>query len=100
MHVAWTRCLIKIEKTIGDLDSVHDGEIATAVRDVDAGSTVSYGATWTAPGPARLATLAIAFLARKVTGDTVEPEEGPSALPQVSITIRDAEGKPVLYQEK
>ncbi|MDT8435506.1 MAG: alanine racemase [Gemmatimonadota bacterium] len=31
------------------------------VRDVPAGSTVSYGATWRAPGPARLATLAIGY---------------------------------------
>ena len=48
----------------------------------------------------RFVPLAIAFLARKETKDTVEPEEGPSALPQVAVTIRDAEGKPVLYQEK
>ncbi|MFW6039948.1 MAG: alanine racemase [Gemmatimonadota bacterium] len=32
-----------------------------AVRDVPAGSTVSYGATWTAPAPARLATLGIGY---------------------------------------
>jgi alanine racemase len=32
-----------------------------AVRDVAAGATVSYGATWTAPRPARLATLAIGY---------------------------------------
>ncbi len=32
-----------------------------AVRDVAAGSTVSYGATWTAPAPARLATLGIGY---------------------------------------
>lgn len=31
------------------------------VRDVDAGSTVSYGATWTAPKPARLATIGIGY---------------------------------------
>lgn len=31
------------------------------VRDVKPGSTVSYGATWTAPGPARLATLGIGY---------------------------------------
>jgi hypothetical protein len=48
----------------------------------------------------RFVPLAIAFLARKLTNDTVEPEEGPSALPQVTVTIRDAEGRPVLYQEK
>ena len=32
-----------------------------AVRDVPAGTTVSYGATWTAPHPARLATLGIGY---------------------------------------
>ena len=48
----------------------------------------------------RFVPLAIAYLARKVTGDTVEPEEGPSALPQVAVTIRDAEGKPILYQQE
>ncbi|MGD8495681.1 MAG: alanine racemase [Gemmatimonadales bacterium] len=31
------------------------------VRDVDAGSTVSYGATWTASSPARLATIGIGY---------------------------------------
>lgn len=42
-----------------------------AVRDVEAGSTVSYGATWTAPAPARLATLGIGYgdgLPRRLTG--------------------------------
>jgi hypothetical protein len=48
----------------------------------------------------RFVPLLIAYLARKVSGDTVEPEEGPAALPQVTVTIRDAEGRPVLYQEK
>jgi hypothetical protein len=48
----------------------------------------------------RFVPLFIAYLVRKVSGDTVEPEEGPSALPQVTVTIRDAEGRPVLYQEK
>lgn len=32
-----------------------------AVRDVPAGTTVSYGATWTTPAPARLATLGIGY---------------------------------------
>jgi hypothetical protein len=48
----------------------------------------------------RFVPLFVAYLVRKVSGDTVEPEEGPSALPQVTVTIRDAEGRPVLYQEK
>ena len=48
----------------------------------------------------RFVPLLIAYLARKVSGDTVEPEEGPATLPQVAVSIRDAEGRPVLYQEK
>jgi hypothetical protein len=48
----------------------------------------------------RFAPLLVAYLARKVTGDTVEPEEGPLVLPRVAVTIRDAEGRPILYQEK
>jgi hypothetical protein len=48
----------------------------------------------------RFVPLLIAYLARKVTGDRVEPEEGPTSLPPVAVTIRDAEGRPVLYQEK
>lgn len=48
----------------------------------------------------RFVPLLVAYLARKVSGDTVEPEEGPTALPNVAVTIRDAEGRPVLYQEK
>lgn len=42
-----------------------------AVRDVEAGSTVSYGATWTAPAPSRLATIGIGYgdgLRRCLTG--------------------------------
>ncbi|MDH3427414.1 MAG: alanine racemase [Gemmatimonadota bacterium] len=41
------------------------------VRDVDAGTTVSYGATYRTPGPARLATLAIGYadgLSRALSG--------------------------------
>ena len=48
----------------------------------------------------RFVPLLVAYLARKVSGDKVEPEEGPASLPQVAVTIRDAEGRPVLYQEK
>ncbi len=48
----------------------------------------------------RFAPLLVAYLARKVSGDTVEPEEGPTTLPQVTVSIRDAEGRPVLYQER
>lgn len=47
----------------------------------------------------RFAPLLLAYVARKVSGDTVEPEEGPAAVPQVTLTIRDAEGRPIIYQE-
>jgi hypothetical protein len=47
----------------------------------------------------RFAPLAAAYLARKLTGDTLEPEEGPAALPQVTVSIRDADGAPILHQE-
>ena len=48
----------------------------------------------------RFVPLAVAFLARKITGDTVEPEEGPVTIPQVTLAIRDAEGRPIVYQEE
>lgn len=48
----------------------------------------------------RFAPLFVAFLVRKVSGDTVEPEEGPTAVPQVTLAIRDAEGRPIVYQER
>ncbi|MBN1657230.1 MAG: hypothetical protein JXA93_02460 [Anaerolineae bacterium] len=48
----------------------------------------------------RFVPLAVAFLVRKVTGDTVEPEEGPAAVQAASLVIRDAQGQPVLYQER
>ena len=48
----------------------------------------------------RFAPLLLGYLLRKVGGDSVEPEEGPAARPQVAVSIRDAEGRPILYQEK
>lgn len=48
----------------------------------------------------RFAPLLLGYLARKAGGDTVEPEEGPAALPRVAVSIRDAEGNPIVYQEK
>jgi hypothetical protein len=48
----------------------------------------------------RFAPLLAAFLARKVGGDTVEPEEAPAAAARGTLAIRDAEGRPILYQEK
>ena len=48
----------------------------------------------------RFAPLLVTFLLRKVSGDTVEPHEGPRLVPETSLAIRDAEGNPILYQEK
>jgi hypothetical protein len=50
----------------------------------------------------RFAPLLVAFLARKLTGDTVEAEGAllRAAAPQGTLAIRDAEGNPILYQEK
>ena len=48
----------------------------------------------------RFAPLLVAFLARKASGDTVEPDEGPAVLPPGTLAIRDAEGQPLIYQEK
>ena len=50
--------------------------------------------------PESLANLLAAFLVRKVSGDTVEPEEAPAAVARGTLAIRDAEGRPILYQEK
>ena len=47
----------------------------------------------------RFVPLAVAYLVRKVSGDTVEPEEGPAALPPVTLDLRDAEGRPLIYQK-
>jgi hypothetical protein len=50
----------------------------------------------------RFVPLLVTFLARKVSGDTVEPEGAllRAAAPQGTLAIRDAEGNPLLYQEK
>ena len=48
----------------------------------------------------RFVPLLAGFLARKVSGDTVEPEEAPTTVTHGTLAIRDAEGRPILYQEK
>lgn len=61
-----------------------------AVRDVPAGSTVSYGATWTAPAPARLATLGIGYadgLRRGLSGRSRALLKGRSAPVRGVITM-------------
>lgn len=48
----------------------------------------------------RFVPLAVAYLVRKLTGDTVEPEETPGVVSQFPLDIRDAEGRPILYEER
>jgi hypothetical protein len=48
----------------------------------------------------RFVPILLVFGLRRIRGRPIEPEEGPTALPQVSLTIRDAEGKPIVYQER
>ena len=48
----------------------------------------------------RFAPLLALFLWRKFSNDTVEPEEGPGLVPETNLAIRDAEGNPILYQER
>ena len=40
-----------------------------------------------------------AYALRRIRGQAIEPEEGPPALPQANLTVRDAEGNPIVYQE-
>ena len=47
----------------------------------------------------RFVPLLLAYLLRKVIGDTREPEESPNLMPEVTLDIRDADGKPIVYQE-
>lgn len=47
----------------------------------------------------RFLPILIAYALRRVHGQAIEPEEGPAALPQASLTIRDADGNPIIYQE-
>ena len=47
----------------------------------------------------RFVPILFAFALRRIRGRPIEPEEGPPALPQASLTIRDSEGKPIVYQE-
>ena len=48
----------------------------------------------------RFVPLAVAYLVRKVSGDTVEPEEGPLPLAPGALILRDAEGQPIIYGEQ
>jgi hypothetical protein len=44
--------------------------------------------------------IAVAFLARKLTDDTLEPEEGPAEAPQLSFAMFDGEGRPIIFREE
>jgi hypothetical protein len=48
----------------------------------------------------RFAPLLVAYLVRKVTGDTTEPDEGPAVVAHAPLVIRDGEGQPIVYQEQ
>ena len=48
----------------------------------------------------RFAPLLVTYLVRKVVGDTTEPDESPATVSQVPLTIRDADGQPIVYQEQ
>lgn len=47
----------------------------------------------------RFLPLLVGYVLRRVRGQAIEPDEGPVASPQANLTIRDAEGKPIIYQE-
>ncbi len=48
----------------------------------------------------RFAPLALGFLIRKLTDDTVEAEEQEIVVPNVAIGLFDADGTPIVYQEE
>ena len=48
----------------------------------------------------RFVPIGIAFLLRRLRGQTVVPDEGPATLPQVNLSILDAEGRPIIFQER
>lgn len=48
----------------------------------------------------RFVPLAVAYLVRKVSGDTVEPEEGPVPVAQGALILRDEDGQPIVYGEQ
>ena len=47
----------------------------------------------------RFGPILAAYALRRLRGQSIEPEEGPPALPQANLTVRDAEGRPIIYQE-
>jgi hypothetical protein len=48
----------------------------------------------------RFAPIAAAFLLRKLTDDTIEPEEETDGGLQFTYALLDGEGKPILFQEE
>jgi len=47
----------------------------------------------------RFVPILVAYALRRIRRRPIEPEEGPTTLPQANLTIRDAEGNPIVYQE-
>jgi hypothetical protein len=47
----------------------------------------------------RFVPILAAYALRHIRGQAIEPEEGPTTLPQATLAIRDAEGKPIVFQE-
>ena len=41
----------------------------------------------------------VAYTLRRIRGQAIEPEEGPTTPPEATLTIRDAEGNPIIFQE-
>jgi hypothetical protein len=48
----------------------------------------------------RFVPIGIAFVLRRLRHQTVVPDEGQAVLPQVSLSILDAEGQPIVFQEQ
>ena len=48
----------------------------------------------------RFAPLAVGFLIRKLTDDTVEPEQPDIVAPATTMGLFDADGTPIVYQEE
>ena len=48
----------------------------------------------------RFAPLAFSFLIRKLTDDTIDPEEAGIAPPTMTIGLFDADGTPIIFQEE
>lgn len=48
----------------------------------------------------RFLPIVLAYVLRRIRRHTVEPDEGPATAPRTNLTIRDAEGNPIIFQER